>query len=1214
MRIVIDMQGMQTQSRYRGIGRYSLGLTEAMLRQAGEHEIWLVLNGNYPDTIAQIRATFENMLPQEHILQFHSPVPVSWDNTDNNWRRKGSEMIRESFLCQLQPDIVFILSLFEGATENACLSVGACERNLQTSVVLYDLIPLLDPKSYLGTEWTRKWYMDKINSLKQANLLLSNSEHTRQEAIDNLNIDEDRIVNISAAIADIFRPRLLNGSEVQILITSYRIRRPFIMYSGAFESRKNLDRLLEAFALLSDNILKNYDLVFVGKHSEHDRQHLLHVAQKIGIKDQLILTGYISDENLVMLYNQCSLFVFPSLYEGFGLPALEAMACGAPTIASNTTSIPEVIGWADALFDPTSTQSIADKIVRVLSNEDFRKKLREHGLKQAKKFSWDDCARKAINAFERLHDQNLNYEIRTWQQQLDEHECVYRKLIDSLASIPIQSGAPTDDDLVSCAVSITKNFQLIEHIARARELPEQLTWRIEGPFDSSYSLSLLNRETARAMKVLGHNVVLHSTDGHGDFTPSQKFLLANPDLKNMHARSHNIFTEKADVTSRNLYPPRVADMCCRLNLLHHYAWEESGFPFEWAEKFNEYLQGITCLSNHVKKIIVDSGVTIPISVSGCGVDHWERIKSEKSFKIAGKDFKLLHVSSCFPRKGTDLLLKAYGRAYTSDDDVTLIIKTFQNPHNKIHQWLAYAKTKQKNYPDVIVIEDELSDSQLKALYEQCHVLVAPSFAEGFGLPMAEAMLSGLAVITTGWGGQMDFCSEETAWLVDYTFELAQTHFKLFDSVWAVPNVKHLTDRMRCVYELPSSQRNERSQKGRALLLEKFRWSDTTNRLIESARSWARIQTHSSPRIGWITTWNTRCGIAAYSEHLVKNMSSEISILSAHNEELTKNDGPEVNRCWFTGELDTLEGLSNEINKQDIDIIVIQFNYSFFNLEYLSSFLERELDDRRKVVMMMHSTIDPIHVLPHKKLEKLMVPLRRVHRILVHTPDDLNRLKEFGLVDNVTLFPHGIPDYDITSRQSSLSCYTIASYGFFLPSKGLLELIDALALLRNDNIDVRLHMINAEYPGSVSANLIIEARKKISNYRLDDYIDINTEYLSDEVSLSLLADVDLIIFPYQDTGESSSAAVRYGLASGRPVAVTPIKIFDDVAPAVTYLPGQSSEDIALGIKHIIHEIACDSSSMKEKIKEESRWRKTHRYSLIGTRLNGMLHALNVSNDY
>jgi glycosyltransferase involved in cell wall biosynthesis len=251
----------------------------------------------------------------------------------------------------------------------------------------------------------------------------------------------------------------------------------------------------------------------------------------------------------------------------------------------------------------------------------------------------------------------------------------------------------------------------------------------------------------------------------------------------------------------------------RLSLLHHYAWEESGFPQQWAANFNDYLDGITCLSSHVRKILIDNGVFIPLTTSGCGIDHWERLEAEKKFKVSGKSFKFLHVSSCFPRKGANLLLEAFGQTFTKNDDVSLIIKTFVNPHNEIRAQLSSLKDGNPEFPDVIIIEEDLSDSRLKALYEQCDVLVAPSFAEGFGLPLAEAMLSGIPVITTGWGGQTDFCREDTAWLLDYEFQPAVTHLGISASVWAVPDVGKLSETLKKVYTLPVAERQRKAANG-----------------------------------------------------------------------------------------------------------------------------------------------------------------------------------------------------------------------------------------------------------------------------------------------------------------------------------------------------------------------------------------------------------------
>ena len=1215
MRIVFDMQGAQTESRFRGIGRYSIALTKAITLSASNHEIWIALNNSFPEVIEDVRAAFADLLPIERIVTFDVPPLVSWENPSNAWRRRAAELIRESFLSELQPDVVHVSSLFEGARLcNAVLSIGTLTSDIKVAVTHYDLIPFLDPHNYLGQSWVKSWYMDKIANLKRADLLLSISEYSRNEAIDVLDIDGSHVVNISSAHTGAFNAHDEDIVSKQDRLSRYGITLPYVMYNGALEFRKNLDRLLQAFAILPSLLRSTHQLVFVGRVSDLDCERLKRLAKSLGIDAQFVLTGYVSDDDLAALFTHCALFVFPSLHEGFGLPVLEAMACGAATIGSNVTSIPEVIGRSDALFDPNSPHDIASKMERGLSDEGFQRSLREHALVQASKFSWDICAKRAIAAFEELGEDCNLAEPANWSQISARRQRGYQELIDAIAHIPAQPFGPSDVDLMDIARCIAANRSITERIARVRELPESITWRIEGPFDSSYSLALLNRETARALDTLGHHVILHSTEGPGDFPANPEFLRAHPDIARLHARSLEVSAVEADITSRNLYPPRVADMDCRMNLLHHYAWEESGFPAEWVENFNDHLQGVTCLSRHVEKLLVDHGVTVPLSVSGCGVDHWECVQADDSYQIEAKSFRFLHVSSCFPRKGADVLLKAYGQAFCSADDVTLVIKTFANPHNEIHRLIAEARAADVDFPDVLIIEDDLTDGQLKSIYEQCQVLVAPSRAEGFGLPMAEAMLSGLAVITTGWSGQLDFCNEKTAWLVDYKFAATNTHFGLFDSVWAEPDIEHLAATIHEVYETPVSLRNERIAAGKKLLLEKSRWTHVANRLLCAARSWSQAPTAREPRIGWVTTWNTRCGIAAYSAHLVENIPTKITIFAAKTTDVTQQDGAEVIRCWTAGEGDCLDELAESIDARQIDTLVIQFNYGFFNLEQFACFLSRQLDAGRVVVLTMHSTKDPVHA-PQKRLNIICEPLARCHRILVHAPADLNRLKALGLVNNVTLFPHGIRDYAPPQRAgndasfpSKKNSFTIASYGFFLQHKGLLELIEAVALLKQWGCDVRLSMVNAEYPAQESAALIQEAKAKISKLGLDNRVQMTTDFLHDDVSLTLLSAADLIVFPYQDTGESSSAAVRSGLATGQSVAVTPLSIFDDVVPAVFKLPGVSPIEMARGIQDIIDGIARDSKSNRSKALEAMRWRAAHGYGHLGKRLYAMLQAL------
>ena len=407
MRIVIDLQGAQCKSRDRGIGRYSLALAQAMVRNRGSHEVIIALSGLFPETIEPIRAAFDGVLPQENIRVWHAQGPVDAVDTANTWRRHTAELIREYFLASLQPDIVHITSLFDGSYDNAVHSIGLSQVQVPTAVTFYDLIPLIQSEVYLTPNPNfEAIYREKLDHLRRSDLYLAISESSRLELIEHLDIAPEKAVNIAAAANDHFKPVYISKSEEQAFRKNFGLTHPFLMYSGATDERKNHLRLIKAFSLLQPELKQNYQLAIVGNIPDVDRKKFEAYTKLCGLKlSDVIITGQVSDEEMVRLYNLCELFVFPSWHEGFGLPALEAMSCGAPVIGANTTSLPEVIGRSDALFDPFDEKSIAQKITEVLTNDDLRADLAQHGLKQAKSFSWDESAHRSIAAFEQFHAQ-----------------------------------------------------------------------------------------------------------------------------------------------------------------------------------------------------------------------------------------------------------------------------------------------------------------------------------------------------------------------------------------------------------------------------------------------------------------------------------------------------------------------------------------------------------------------------------------------------------------------------------------------------------------------------------------------------------------------------------------------------------------------------------------------------------------------------------------
>ena len=404
MRIVIDLQGAQSKgSRNRGIGRYSMSLAQAIIRNRGKHEIIIALCDLFPDTIEPIRASLDGILPQENIRIWNVPGPINAVDPSNQWRRNVAELIREAFLASLKPDIVLVSSLFEGFDDDVATSIGVFSQSIPTAVILYDLIPLIYSQTYLQNPLLEKWYLKKIDHLRRADLWMAISESSRLEGIDYLGLPKNRVVNISTAADDHFQKICISQEDEKLLRQKYGLSRQFLMYAGVFEYRKNMEGLIRAFALLPEDVRRAHQLAIACSARPESRRVLENLALQQGLtKDEVVIIDYVPDDDLVALYNLCKLFVFPSWHEGFGLPALEAMRCGAPVIAANASSLPEVIGREDALFDPFSDDAIAAKITEVLINDSFREDLIRHSAEQAMSFSWDLCAKRAISSFERF--------------------------------------------------------------------------------------------------------------------------------------------------------------------------------------------------------------------------------------------------------------------------------------------------------------------------------------------------------------------------------------------------------------------------------------------------------------------------------------------------------------------------------------------------------------------------------------------------------------------------------------------------------------------------------------------------------------------------------------------------------------------------------------------------------------------------------------------
>ncbi len=303
------------------------------------------------------------------------------------------------------------------------------------------------------------------------------------------------------------------------------------------------------------------------------------------------------------------------------------------------------------------------------------------------------------------------------------------------------------------------------------------------------------------------------------------------------------------------------------------------------------------------------------------------------------------------------------------------------------------------------------------------------------------------------------------------------------------------------------------------------------------------------------------------------------------------DAGNVIRCWDEGKSGELEELSAAIEQFSITDIVIQFNYGFYNFEALSKFIEMQTALGRRVYITLHSTHDPQQVFGHR-LGDLSKGLSK-SLVIIHSDHDVGRLAELGFVNNVIQIPQGVRLLAQNRQQAGPKPELLATYGFLLPHKGLLELIEAVALIRAEGRDVKLRMVNAFHNRvDLSEEIALAARAKASSLGIADSIEMFTDYLDDAESLDLLNEGSLIVYAYQDTGESSSAAVRMGLASGVPVAVTPLKIFEDVAHVTHALPGVSPNQLAAGIIDLLDGIKAGDAAIVERATSAEMWCRSH----------------------
>ncbi len=740
--------------------------------------------------------------------------------------------------------------------------------------------------------------------------------------------------------------------------------------------------------------------------------------------------------------------------------------------------------------------------------------------------------------------------------------------------------------------------------------PDALRFLVDGPFESSYSLALVNREAARALeRAHPSHVALDflSRPPHYPLPAGDDPRLPS-DVQRLARRSYR--AAPVDTVLWNSYPPHVSGRPGTLSVLHSYGWEETGYPEPFLRRFARCLDGVTVMSRAVQKILVDNGLPLPMRVVGLGTDHILRTDPIPYEGDLGRSFRFLSISSAFPRKGLDVLLDAYGRAFTDGDDVSLVLKTFPNPHNDVAHHLEAFRRRFADPPHVVLIDGDLPDGMLLDLYRRCHAFVAPSRGEGFGLPLAEAMLLGLPVIATEGSGQADFCTPETAWLVPAHYAPARTHLSEPGSLWLEPDVDALARMMRSVLEASEAERASRCHAARCLVETHFTWqawAHRTEEALEAFRSPNPWRRQTIPMV-WVSTWGGRCGIARYSQYLLhpllqRDGAVDVRVLAPLWETPLQSDPDCVHRCWEG--LDVAEAVVAEAQAHGAAVAVVQYHPAFFDVERLVAVIRGLHEAGVLVWITFHATR-----YVRRELAEAALHLAKAARLAVHSVDDVNFFKDLGLDHRTVLWPHGVPAASPRPLHEAKALFglegrrVLTTFGFLMPHKGVLPLLKAFRRLLGRFWDLFLVVATSQYPSDVSAQHAHEVRDAIGRMGLQRRTLFLTDFLEESAALALLQASDLIVYPYQSTEESSSAAVRFGMASGRPVACTPLPIFDDVDAVVHRLPGIDPEALAEGLAKLL----ADEGALASRQAAQQRWIARNAWPAVADRFERVLRAL------
>jgi glycosyltransferase involved in cell wall biosynthesis len=372
-----------------GSGQYINHLIRQLTRLGDESEYVLITNIDWrmQDTSHSHSLFFILHSP----LCILHPVPTHFDSIGENLAKLWFEQVSFPRACRRQGVELAHVPYF----------ASPLFPTTPTVVTVHDLIPMLLP-AYRGSMLVRLYTLLVAIAAKRADMVLTDSQASKWDIVHLLDIPSERVRVIYLAADDIYQP-VLDDHRLTAIRQKYGLPESYLLYLGGFDQRKKVPTLLKAFAQLAKD--SRAFLVVAGRLPEKGSDFFPDprpIVQELGIEERVVFTGWVPEEDKPALYSGARAFVFPSLYEGFGLPPLEALACGTPVIASNRGSLPEIVGEGGLLLEPDDVEGLAAAMEKLLTDDDLWDDLRRKGLAHVAKFSWEKTARETLAVYREI--------------------------------------------------------------------------------------------------------------------------------------------------------------------------------------------------------------------------------------------------------------------------------------------------------------------------------------------------------------------------------------------------------------------------------------------------------------------------------------------------------------------------------------------------------------------------------------------------------------------------------------------------------------------------------------------------------------------------------------------------------------------------------------------------------------------------------------------